>query len=100
MQATASCSSSNAARARLTIVRSSQDGFEIARRDLELRGPGEFLGARQSGQPLLRYADLERDADLVELAIAGAATLLRDDPAAARRHVERWFGARVDYLAA
>jgi ATP-dependent DNA helicase RecG len=91
---------SNAARARLTIVRSSQDGFEIARRDLELRGPGEFLGARQSGQPLLRYADLERDADLVELAIAGAATLLRDDPAAARRHVERWFGARVDYLAA
>ena len=46
----------------------STDGFEIARRDLSMRGPGEYLGQRQSGQPLLRFADLERDADLVEAA--------------------------------
>jgi ATP-dependent DNA helicase RecG len=91
---------SAAARARLKVIRASQDGFEIARRDLDLRGPGEFLGARQSGHALLRYADLQRDADLVELAVAHAVALLRDDPPAARQHVERWLAQRVDYLAA
>jgi hypothetical protein len=72
------------ARARLKIIFEHSDGFEIARQDLRLRGPGEFVGSRQSGVPLLRYADLEVDADLVELAQEMAVQLLRDDPGARR----------------
>ena len=56
------------ARARLKVIYESNDGFEIAREDLRCAGPGEFLGARQSGAPLLRFADLERDVDLIEAA--------------------------------
>ena len=74
------------------------DGFEIARRDLEIRGPGEFLGARQSGAPLLRFADLERDVALIEQARDAAEELLSDDPQAAARHLERWLGGRAHYL--
>nr|MCU0812176.1 ATP-dependent DNA helicase RecG [Thiobacillaceae bacterium] len=77
------------ARARLKIIFEQTDGFEIARQDLHLRGPGEFVGSRQSGVPLLRYADLEADADLVELAQALAVQLLRDDPGRAERHLLR-----------
>ena len=63
-----------AARARLKAMAETADGFEIARRDLEIRGPGEFLGARQSGAPLLRFADLATDTALLRLgARAGAA---------------------------
>jgi ATP-dependent DNA helicase RecG len=91
---------SEAASARLKVIRASQDGFEIARQDLALRGPGEFLGARQSGQPLLRYASLERDGDLVGAAIAAAEMMIRDDPQAAQRHVDRWFGRQDEYLGA
>jgi ATP-dependent DNA helicase RecG len=76
------------------------DGFEIARHDLRQRGPGEFLGARQSGQALLRFADLERDADLVEAARDYAARMLREDPEQAAVHVTRWLGEREDYLKA
>ena len=82
------------ARERLKVIYESADGFEIARQDLALRGPGEFLGERQSGAPLLRFADLERDKDLVEAAVRSAAELLDSDPAAARAHVERWLGSR------
>ena len=89
-----------AARERLKIIYEQRDGFEIARHDLRLRGPGELLGARQSGIPLLRFADLNRDVDLLEQARATAATLQRDQPDAARRHLERWLGARHDYLKA
>ena len=64
------------ARARLKVIYENTDGFEIARQDLLLRGPGEYLGARQSGAPLLRFADLERDADLVEAARATADRML------------------------
>jgi ATP-dependent DNA helicase RecG len=85
-----------AARERLKIIYENADGFAIAQRDLELRGPGEYLGERQSGQPLLRFADLERDAELVEKAIAAAAEMADRHPAAARAHVERWLGARHD----
>ncbi len=84
------------ARERLKVIFESTDGFEIARRDLELRGPGEFLGERQSGVPLLRFADLERDRDLVEAALRAAPELMRADPAAARAHVARWLGARQE----
>ena len=76
------------------------DGFEIARRDLEIRGPGEFLGARQSGVPLLRFADLERDADLLEAARRVADELLAAHSAAASRHLDRWLGTRRFYLKA
>jgi ATP-dependent DNA helicase RecG len=88
------------ARERLKIVFENRDGFEIARHDLRLRGPGELLGARQSGEPLLRFADLSTDVDLLEQARTAAAGLLRDDPDAARRHVTRWLGARHEFLKA
>jgi ATP-dependent DNA helicase RecG len=61
---------SEASRERLRAMAETHDGFDIARRDLEIRGPGEFLGARQSGAALLRFADLATDADLLEWARA------------------------------
>jgi ATP-dependent DNA helicase RecG len=88
------------ARERLKIIFETADGFEIARKDLELRGPGEFLGERQSGAPLLRFADLERDHDLVGAAIQAAADLIAADPNAARAHVRRWLGSRSELLQA
>jgi ATP-dependent DNA helicase RecG len=91
---------SETARERLKVVYETNDGFEVARRDLMMRGPGEFLGSRQSGVPLLRLADLERDAELVERARGAAEALLAHDPAAAREHVRRWYEGRHDFLAA
>ncbi len=88
------------ARARLQALRDSADGFELANRDLELRGPGELLGRRQSGLQALRHADLAHDADLVEHARDAAAWLLQHAPQAARAHLERWLGGGVDWLAA
>ena len=82
------------AQQRLAIMRESSDGFEIARRDLEIRGPGEFLGARQSGQAMLRFADLEKDQWLVERARDVAASLLVQQPAVAEAHLARWLGER------
>ncbi len=87
---------SDGARARLKVIFESANGFEIAQRDLELRGPGEYLGERQSGEPLLRFADLERDGDLVRQAIEAAGEMLEQHPAAARAQVERWLGRRKD----
>jgi ATP-dependent DNA helicase RecG len=84
-------------RARLKIIYENSDGFEIARQDLQLRGPGEVLGERQSGVPLLRFADLELDQDLLDLARATATDLLAEDPVRARRHVDRWLGRRRDF---
>jgi ATP-dependent DNA helicase RecG len=91
---------SQLARARLKIIFENTDGFEIARQDLQLRGPGEFIGSRQSGMPLLRYADLELDADLVETARALAETLLNHAPEQADQHRERWLGGREELLKA
>jgi ATP-dependent DNA helicase RecG len=85
---------------RLRAMAETTDGFEIARRDLEIRGPGEFMGARQSGDALLRFADLATDAGLLEQARAVAPRLLSGHPAAARAHVARWLEARVDFLRA
>jgi ATP-dependent DNA helicase RecG len=79
-------------------MRELTDGFEISRRDLEIRGPGEFLGARQSGQAMLRFADLETDNWLVETARDIAQQLLQDHPATVEAHLQRWLGAREDYL--
>ncbi len=87
---------SESARERLKAIYESTDGFEIARRDLRLRGPGEYLGERQSGVPLLRFADIERDEDLVRAAREAAGELIGSDPEAARAHVARWLGSRQD----
>jgi ATP-dependent DNA helicase RecG len=91
---------SEAARERLKILYESTDGFAIARRDLQLRGPGEFLGARQSGVPLLRFADLEGDVDLLDRARDAALKMLAAYPEQAAAHVQRWLGARAEYLVA
>jgi ATP-dependent DNA helicase RecG len=88
------------ARARLKAMAETGDGFEIARRDLEIRGPGEFLGARQSGAPLLRFADLETDALLLDWARELAPQMLDRYPALAQKHVDRWLGSKADYLKA
>jgi ATP-dependent DNA helicase RecG len=88
------------ARARLKAMAETGDGFEIARRDLEIRGPGEFLGAKQSGAPLLRFADLDEDALLLDWARELAPRMLDRHPDLARRHVERWLGGKSQYLKA
>jgi len=89
---------SDTARERLRIVYESTDGFEIARQDLRIRGPGELLGARQSGVPMLRFADLEADAELLEVARTVAEDLLQSDPAHAQMHLQRWMGLRQEFL--
>ena len=89
---------SDLARARLKIIYESNDGFEIAQQDLQLRGPGELLGARQSGVAMLRFADLNEDEDLLEQARIVADKLLNEQPDAARAHLHRWMASRHDYL--
>lgn len=91
---------SQIARERLRIIFEYTDGFEIARQDLKLRGPGEFLGTRQSGIPMLRFADLQQDMDLLEAARAVADCMLRDYPEATQRHLQRWLGEINEYLRA
>jgi ATP-dependent DNA helicase RecG len=76
------------------------DGFEIARRDLEIRGPGEFLGARQSGAAMLRFADLAIDTELLQWAQQLAPVMLDQYPDRAERHVQRWLGGKSDFLKA
>jgi ATP-dependent DNA helicase RecG len=89
---------SELARARLKIIYESNDGFAIAQQDLRLRGPGELLGARQSGVAMLRFADISADEDLLNQARLAADELLRDFPEAARAHLQRWMASKHDYL--
>jgi ATP-dependent DNA helicase RecG len=86
-------------RDRLKAMAETTDGFEIARRDLAIRGPGEFMGARQSGDALLRFADLQ-DTALIERARQAAQHLLAAHPQAAAVQVQRWLASRADYLKA
>jgi len=88
------------ARDRLKAMAETTDGFEIARRDLEIRGPGEFLGARQSGDALLRFADLATDTVLLDWARAAAPQMLDAHPLLAEQHIQRWLGTKSDYLKA
>ncbi len=88
------------AKARLKVIFENSDGFEIARQDLLIRGPGEMLGARQSGLPLLRFADIEADFALMQSARQAAEELLRDAPEVAARHVERWLGGKQEFFRA
>lgn len=89
---------SELARARLKIIFESNDGFAIAQHDLQLRGPGELLGARQSGVAMLRFADISADEDLLNQARTAADQLLRDFPDAAQAHLQRWIANKHDYL--
>jgi ATP-dependent DNA helicase RecG len=88
---------SEQAHKRLAILRASNDGFEIARRDLELRGPGEVLGTRQTGDLQLRVADLMRDEDLLDAVQQTARDLLQDYPRQAQAIVRRWIGEGERY---
>jgi len=89
---------SELARARLKIIYENTDGFEIAQQDLRLRGPGELLGARQSGVAMLRFADINEDAMLLETARTLADELLRDAPDVAHAHLQRWMANKPDFL--
>ena len=89
---------SELARARLKIIYESNDGFAIAQQDLHLRGPGELLGARQSGVAMLRFADISADEDLLNQARQIADELLRDFPDSARAHLQRWMANKQDYI--
>jgi ATP-dependent DNA helicase RecG len=88
------------ARERLRAMAETNDGFEIARRDLEIRGPGEFLGARQSGDAMLRFADLATDTALLEWARQEAPMMLDRYPQLAEKHVQRWLGTKAEFLKA
>ncbi|MFO1271961.1 MAG: ATP-dependent DNA helicase RecG [Rubrivivax sp.] len=91
---------SETGKARLRAMAETTDGFEIARRDLEIRGPGEFMGARQSGDALLRFADLAEDSGLLQRARELAPALLQRHPDAAQAHVDRWLGGKAEFLKA
>ena len=91
---------SMAAKERLQTLREVSDGFVIAERDLSLRGPGELLGAKQSGDAMLRFVDLQRDAWLIELAQQAADRLLGEHADLVERHLERWLGSRTEFLKA
>lgn len=89
---------SDLAKARLKVIYENTDGFEIARQDLNIRGPGEFLGARQSGVPMLRFANLEEDLPLLEKARNLAPLLINQQPQVVRKHLQRWLAQRAAYL--
>jgi ATP-dependent DNA helicase RecG len=91
---------SETARERLRAMVDTQNGFEIARRDLEIRGPGELLGARQSGVPMLRFADLEHDTHLLAWARRLAPRMGAEHADLTRAHLDRWLGGKSDYLKA
>ena len=91
---------SDTAAQRLRAMVDTSDGFKIAQRDLELRGPGEFLGARQSGVPMLRFADMQTDTELLEWAREKAPQMLDHHPELAERHMNRWLGDRAEFLKA
>lgn len=89
---------SEMARARLKVIYENTDGFAISQADLNLRGPGEFLGTRQSGVPMLKIADLERDEDLLQHAKNIADRLLNEHPEAVDQHLDRWLSHGVDLV--
>jgi ATP-dependent DNA helicase RecG len=91
---------SDTAKARLKVIYENTDGFEIARQDLLIRGPGEVVGSRQSGVPLLRFADPERDLDLLEAARDAAERLLADAPEVVNAHLQRWLASKLELIRA
>ena len=88
---------SETARERLAILRETNDGFEIARRDLEMRGPGEVLGTRQTGEQAFHIADLARDQQLLPRIEHAARLLLAKYPERVAPLIRRWLGLREHY---
>ena len=88
---------SKLARERLGVMRDSNDGFEIARKDLQLRGPGEVLGTRQTGQLQMRVADLERDQHFMPDVLVLADTMLKKNPQNCVELINRWLGQNIRY---
>ena len=88
---------SNLARERLEILRDTGDGFQIAQRDLELRGPGDVLGTRQTGLMQFRIADLVRDQSLLPAVSRAAEDILSNHPECAEPLVRRWIGNAIHY---
>ncbi|PXF64145.1 ATP-dependent DNA helicase RecG [Kangiella spongicola] len=88
---------SNNAKARIQVMRDTNDGFVIAEEDLKLRGPGELLGTRQTGDVGLRFADLVRDAELVEELQQIAKQLAHESPQVAEKISQRWLGSRQEF---
>jgi ATP-dependent DNA helicase RecG len=88
---------SSAGRERLAVLRETGDGFEIARRDMELRGPGEVLGTRQTGEMQFHIADLLRDEALLVFVEQAAGQLLAQAPENVSPLIRRWLGEAVDY---
>ncbi len=82
---------------RIRIMRETTDGFAVAEKDLELRGPGEVLGTRQTGEMAFRIADLLRDEDLLPAVKAGAVNLVRDHPELTGPLIRRWLGGKEEY---
>ena len=91
---------SQMARQRLEVMRQTTDGFVIAEKDLELRGPGELLGTRQTGLAGFRIADLVRDAHLLPAVHRAADRLLAETPELAERVVQRWIGSAARFAGA
>ena len=85
------------AQERLQVMRDTTDGFRIADRDLELRGPGELLGTRQAGTAQFRIADLTRDAALLHDVQSAAETMMNTHPQSSARLVQRWLAKRAEY---
>jgi len=89
-----------AAKERLQTLKETQDGFVIAEKDLALRGPGELLGSKQSGDAMLRFVDLQNEHDLIEKTKELSVQLLSFYPEVTKKHLERWLGHRADFLKA
>lgn len=89
-----------AAKERLQTLKETQDGFVIAERDLALRGPGELLGSKQSGDAMLRFIDLQKEQWLIEKTQQLSVALLSNYPELAEQHLSRWLGSRAEYLKA
>lgn len=89
-----------AAKERLQTIKETQDGFLIAERDLALRGPGELLGSKQSGDAMLRFIDLQKEQWLIERTQQLSVALLSNYPEIAEQHLSRWLGSRAEYLKA
>lgn len=85
-------------RARLKVIYEHTDGFVIAQADLQIRGPGELLGTRQSGVPMLKIADLERDAELLLHAKQKADALLARAPQSVELHLQRWLSQGAEWV--
>jgi len=85
------------AQQRLEVIRATTDGFEIADRDMQLRGPGELLGTRQAGVAQFKIADLTRDIDLIDEIQVMADKLLAEDPHLVEELKKRWLGHKIEF---